>query len=97
MSNITDKISNTASSYIGSAKETLGNAIGNPTLAGEGAAQRVEAEAAQKAADAKVHSEGVVNSIQGNVQKTVGSAVGNPTLEAKGHANIAKGEVQKNI
>ncbi|KAF9115986.1 hypothetical protein BGX27_005423 [Mortierella sp. AM989] len=97
MSNLSDKISNTANSYMGSAKETLGNAIGNPTLAGEGAAQRVQADTAQKVADAKIHSEGVTNSVTGNVQKTVGSAIGNPTMEARGHANIAKGELMATL
>ncbi|KAF9439316.1 hypothetical protein BGZ76_003846 [Entomortierella beljakovae] len=94
---MSDKITNTANSYIGSAKESLGNVLGNPTLAGEGAAQRAQAETAQKVADAKTHSEGVANSVQGNIQKTAGSVLGDHTMEAKGHANIAKGEVQKNV
>jgi uncharacterized protein YjbJ (UPF0337 family) len=95
MSDITTKISNTTNAYIGSAKQSVGSAIGNPTLAGKGAAQRAQAETSQKVTDAKVHSEGVGNTIHGNIQKAVGSLVGNPTLKAKGHANIVKGDVQK--
>ncbi|KAG0292042.1 hypothetical protein BGZ98_002758 [Dissophora globulifera] len=97
MSNIPAKVTNTANAYMGSAKETLGNAIGNPTMAGEGAAQRVQAETAQKAADAKVHAEGLANTVQGNMQNTVGSAIGNPTMQAEGQANMAKGDVQRKL
>ncbi|KAF9952653.1 hypothetical protein BGZ72_006017 [Mortierella alpina] len=94
---MTDRLQNTANSYIGGAKQTVGNAVGNSSLAAEGAAQKAHAETSQKAADAKTHAEGLGNTIQGNIQKTVGAAVGNHTLEAKGHANVARGEVQKNI
>ncbi|KAF9298959.1 hypothetical protein BGZ88_003037 [Linnemannia elongata] len=94
---MTDRLQNTANQVIGGAKQTIGEAIGNPTLAGEGAAQKTQAEIAQKAADAKTHSEGIGHSIQGNIQSAVGSAVGNPTLQAKGAANQALGNVERNV
>ncbi|KAG9324892.1 hypothetical protein KVV02_003299 [Mortierella alpina] len=97
MSNITDKISNTANSYIGGAKETVGNAIGNSNLAANGASQKAQADAAQKAADAQTHTEGVGHKIEGQVQQTVGSATGNTTLEARGHANEARGDIERSV
>ncbi|KAG0261529.1 hypothetical protein BG011_000935 [Mortierella polycephala] len=97
MSNITDKISNTANSYIGGAKQTVGNTIGNSDLAASGASQKAQADAAQKAADAKLHAEGVGHKVQGNVQQTVGAATGNTTLEGRGHANEARGDVERNV
>ncbi|KAF9975845.1 hypothetical protein BGZ65_008072 [Modicella reniformis] len=97
MSNLGEKLSNTVNSYIGGAKQTVGDAIGNPTMAGEGAAQKTQAEVAQQAADAKAHAEGVGNTVQGKLQKATGSLTGNTSLEAKGHANVAKGEIQKNV
>ncbi|GJJ72156.1 hypothetical protein EMPS_04513 [Entomortierella parvispora] len=94
---MTDRFSNTANSYMGGAKQTLGNAIGNSTMAAEGAAKKAQADAAQATADAKTHAEGLRHSIGGNVQKTVGSLVGNSKMEAEGHANIARGEVKRNV
>ncbi|KAG9064204.1 hypothetical protein KI688_003392 [Linnemannia hyalina] len=94
---MTDRLQNTANQVIGGAKQTIGQAIGNPTLAGEGAAQKTRGEITQKAADAKTHTEGIGHSIQGNIQSTFGSAVGNPTLQAKGAANQALGNVERNV
>ncbi|KAF9952652.1 hypothetical protein BGZ72_006016 [Mortierella alpina] len=97
MSNISDKISNTANSYIGGAKQSVGNAIGNPDLAANGASQKAQADAAQRAADAKTHAEGVGHKVEGQVQQTVGSATGNTTLEARGHANEARGDLERSV
>ncbi|KAG0045340.1 hypothetical protein BGZ83_009431 [Gryganskiella cystojenkinii] len=94
---MTDRLQNTANSYLGGAKQSLGNALGNPNLAAEGASQKAQAETAQRSADAKTHAEGLAHSIEGNIQKTVGSAIGNPTMEAEGHGNIARGAVKRNV
>ncbi|KAF9943024.1 hypothetical protein BGZ75_003841 [Mortierella antarctica] len=97
MSNITDKISNAANSYIGGAKQTVGDAIGNPDLAANGASQKAQADAAQKAADTKLHAEGVGHKIEGQVQQTVGSVTGNTSLEARGHANDVRGDLERSV
>ncbi|CAO3574249.1 unnamed protein product [Mortierella alpina] len=97
MSNLTDKISNTANSYIGGAKQTVGNAIGNPDLAANGASQKAQAEAAQKAADARIHAEGLGHKVEGQVQQTVGSITGNTSLEARGHANDVRGDLERSV
>ncbi|KAF9202065.1 hypothetical protein BGZ49_007749, partial [Haplosporangium sp. Z 27] len=55
---MTERLSNTANSYIGGAKQTLGQAIGHENLAASGAEQKAKADAAQAAADAKTHAEG---------------------------------------
>ncbi|KAG9324891.1 hypothetical protein KVV02_003298 [Mortierella alpina] len=94
---MTDRIQNTANSYIGGAKETVGNAIGNSNLAANGASQKAQADAAQKAADAQTHVEGVGHNIQGTAQKAVGSVTGNTTLEARGHANDARGDLERKV
>ncbi|KAF9952651.1 hypothetical protein BGZ72_006015 [Mortierella alpina] len=94
---MTDRLQNTANSYIGGAKQTVGNTLGNSSLAAEGAAQKSQAETAQKAADAKTHAEGVGHNIQGTAQKAVGSVTGNTTLEARGHANDARGDLERKV
>ncbi|KAF8941885.1 hypothetical protein BGZ46_006885, partial [Entomortierella lignicola] len=55
---MTDRLSNTTNSYIGGAKQTIGEAIGHDNLASSGAQQKSKADAAQAAADAKTHAEG---------------------------------------
>ncbi|KAH7049815.1 hypothetical protein BKA57DRAFT_461296 [Linnemannia elongata] len=96
-SNMTDRISNTANSYIGGAKQTIGETIGNNNLAASGAQQKAQADAAQKAADAKTHAEGVGHKVQGEVQQNVGSLTGNTSMEARGHANEVRGDLERKV
>ncbi|KAG0309700.1 hypothetical protein BGZ98_009458 [Dissophora globulifera] len=97
MSNIPEKITNTASSYIGGAKQTIGETIGNPDLAAVGAAQKSQADAAQKTADAQIQSEGWGRTVEGRAQSKVGSLTGDKSMEARGHANEALGDIQRNV
>ncbi|KAI1320932.1 hypothetical protein EDD11_009255 [Mortierella claussenii] len=93
--NMTDRISNTANSYIGGAKQSIGETIGNNNLAASGAEQKAQADARQAAADAKTHTEGVGHKIEGKAQQTVGSITGNTSQQARGHANEAKGDLER--
>ncbi|KAF8977478.1 hypothetical protein BGZ46_007346 [Entomortierella lignicola] len=97
MSNITETISNTANSYIGGAKQTIGETIGHPELAASGAAQKAQADVAQKNADAKIRNEGIGHTVIGQAQTKVGSLTGDKSMEARGQANEALGEVQRNV
>ncbi|KAG0285130.1 hypothetical protein BGZ97_007924 [Linnemannia gamsii] len=97
MSNISEKVSNTANSYIGGAKQTIGETIGNTNLAASGAQQKAQADAAQKAADAKTHAEGLGNKAQSKVQQNVGSLTGDTSMEARGQANEVRGDIQRNF
>ncbi|KAI1305594.1 hypothetical protein EDD11_004885 [Mortierella claussenii] len=94
---VTNRISNTANSYIGGAKQTLGETIGNSNLAATGAEQKAKADAAQAAADAKTHAEGAGHQIQGKVQQTVGSITGNTSQQARGHANEVQGDLERKV
>ncbi|KAF9903366.1 hypothetical protein EC991_003867 [Linnemannia zychae] len=94
---MTDRLSNTFNSAVGGAKQSIGETIGNTNLAASGAEQKAQADAAQKAADAKTHAEGVGHKIQGQVQQTVGSAVGNTSMEARGHANEVRGDLERKV
>ncbi|OAQ33154.1 hypothetical protein K457DRAFT_254557 [Linnemannia elongata AG-77] len=94
---MTDRISNTLNSTLGGAKQTIGETIGNPDLAASGAAQKSQADAAQKAADAKTHAEGIGHKVQGEVQQNVGSLTGNTSMEARGHANEVRGELERKV
>ncbi|KAG0286131.1 hypothetical protein BGZ97_007542 [Linnemannia gamsii] len=94
---MTERIQNTANSYIGGAKQTIGETIGNSNLAASGAQQKAQADAAQKAADAKTHAEGVGHKIQGEVQQNVGSLTGNTSMEARGHANEARSDLERKV
>ncbi|KAG0231797.1 hypothetical protein BGW42_008630 [Actinomortierella wolfii] len=94
---MTDRMSNTYNSTIGTAKEKIGSAIGNESLAASGAEQRARGETAQKAADAKTHTEGLQNKARGEIQKNVGSLTDNTSQQAKGHANVALGDAQRSV
>ncbi|ORZ18299.1 hypothetical protein BCR41DRAFT_352163 [Lobosporangium transversale] len=95
--NASDRIANTVNSYVGGAKQAVGEAIGNTNLAASGAEQRSQAEARQAAADAKTHAEGVGHTAQGKMQQTMGAMTGNRSMEAKGHANEAQGDLERKI
>jgi len=94
---MTERLSNTANQYMGSAKESIGSAIGNSDLAASGAAQRAQAEAAQRLADSKTHAEGAGHTVEGQAQKKVGSLTGDKSMEARGHANETLGDMQRNV
>ncbi|KAG0309324.1 hypothetical protein BGZ98_003439 [Dissophora globulifera] len=91
------KMSNTMNSYVGGAKQTIGETIGNQNLAASGAQQKAQADAAQAAADARTHAEGVGHKIEGQTQQTVGSMTGNTSMEARGHANEIKGDMERKV
>ncbi|KAG0052249.1 hypothetical protein BGZ83_002809 [Gryganskiella cystojenkinii] len=94
---MTERIQNYASSYMGGAKQTVGETLGYPDLAASGSAQKSQADMAQNMADAKTYAEGLGNKVQGEVQKTVGSLTNDPAMEVRGHTNVARGEVQRNL
>ncbi|KAF9137571.1 hypothetical protein BGX30_010107 [Mortierella sp. GBA39] len=94
---MTDRICNTFNSTLGGAKQTIGETIGNNNLAASGAQQKAQADAAQKAADAKTHAEGVGHKVQGEVQQNVGSLTGNSDMEARGHANEVRGDLERKM
>ncbi|KAF9354519.1 hypothetical protein BGX26_007655 [Mortierella sp. AD094] len=95
--NISDRLSNTADSYIGGTKQTVGQTIGNESLAAGGAEQKSKAETAQAAADAKTHAEGAGHKVGGKAQQAVGSLTGDHSMQARGHANEAQGDIERKI
>ncbi|KAF9175170.1 hypothetical protein BGX20_007869 [Mortierella sp. AD010] len=95
MSNVTDKVYNTANSYIGGAKQTVGETLGYPDLAARGAEQKARADSAQATAAAQTQVEGTGHQMQGKAQQTVGSIANDPSLEARGHANEVRGNVEE--
>lgn len=94
---MTERLSNTANSYIGGAKQTLGQTLGFSDLAANGAAQKAQAETAQRLADTKTHADGLGHKIQGEAQTKVGSLTGDKSMEARGQANEAIGDVRRNV
>lgn len=94
---MTERLSNTANSYIGGAKQTIGQTLGFSDLAANGAAQKAQADAAQRLTDAKTHADGVGHKVEGQAQIKVGSLTGDKSMEARGHANEALGDVQRNV
>ncbi|KAG0330741.1 hypothetical protein BG004_002003 [Podila humilis] len=94
---MTERLTNTANSYIGGAKETIGEKIGNPELAAAGASQKAQAESAQRMADNRTRAEGAGHKLEGQAQQKVGALTGDTTLEARGKANETLGDIQRNI
>ncbi|KAF9153372.1 hypothetical protein BG015_003537 [Linnemannia schmuckeri] len=95
--NVSTKVSNTASSYIGGAKQTIGETINNPDLAARGAAQKAQADTAQKLADAKSQAEAAAHKAEGHSQKATGNVLGDYSLEASGEGNITKAEIERRV
>ncbi|KAF9318281.1 hypothetical protein BG006_003219, partial [Podila minutissima] len=93
---MSERMTNTANSYIGGAKQSIGSAIGSSDLAARGAAQKAQADAAQRFADDKTRKEGVGHKVEGQIQQTVGSITGDKSMEARGHANETLGDIQRN-
>ncbi|KAF9168607.1 hypothetical protein DFQ26_004241 [Actinomortierella ambigua] len=93
---MSERLNNSADQLIGSAKETVGRAIGNTNLAASGAEQRTRGEAAQKVADAKTHASGLQNKATGEFQQKVGELTGDNSMRAKGAGKAALGDVQRN-
>ncbi|KAF9128476.1 hypothetical protein BG015_004333 [Linnemannia schmuckeri] len=94
---MTDRLANTTNAYIGAAKQAIGNTIGNTTLAANGAQQQSQAESAQKAADAKTHTQGVGHKVEGQVQQNVGSLTGDKSMEARGNATEIRGDLERKV
>lgn len=91
---MSDKLSNTANSYIGGAKQTVGEKLGYPDLAASGAEQKSKADAAAAAAAAQTRVEGASHKIQGQVEEKVGAVTGDTTLEARGRAHQVRGDIE---
>ncbi|KAF9151393.1 hypothetical protein BG015_006726 [Linnemannia schmuckeri] len=101
---MTERLSNTANQYIGAAKQTIGQTLGYPDMAADGARQKSEAETAQKVADARVHAERLqhtaensTNSTIGGAKQTVGQTLGLPNLAAEGAAQKSNAETQQRV
>ncbi|KAF9912412.1 hypothetical protein EC991_011104 [Linnemannia zychae] len=95
MSNITEKITNTVSSYMGSAKQVIGAKLGSPDMVASGVAQKTQADNVLRDAAAKTHAEGHGHNVEGQAQKKVGSLTGDKTMRAEGEINDAIGNVQR--
>jgi uncharacterized protein YjbJ (UPF0337 family) len=93
--NISTKVSNTANSYIGGAKQTIGETFNNPSLAASGAAQKAQADTAQRAHDAKIEAQDYAHKAGRHDQKTTGNVLGDYSLEASGEGNITKSEIER--
>ncbi|KAF9436783.1 hypothetical protein BGZ76_003014 [Entomortierella beljakovae] len=91
------RMANTYNSTVGGAKESVGRAIGSEHLAGSGANQKAQAQAAQNAREAETHAQGLGHNVKGSVEKTVGGATNDPNMEARGHEHAALGDAQRNI
>ncbi|KAF8942462.1 hypothetical protein BGZ47_006444 [Haplosporangium gracile] len=101
---MTERLSNTASQYIGAAKQTIGQTLGYPDMAADGARQKSEAETAQKVADAKAQAERLqhtaensTNSAIGGAKQTVGQTLGLPSMAAEGAAQKSNAETQQKV
>ncbi|KAF9921372.1 hypothetical protein FBU30_008620 [Linnemannia zychae] len=99
-----ERLQNTANQYIGAAKQTIGQTLGYPDVAADGARQKSEAETAQKVADAKANaerlqktSENTVNSVIGGAKQVVGQSIGIPSLAAEGAAQKSNAETQQKV
>ncbi|KAG0208723.1 kinesin-like nuclear fusion protein [Mortierella sp. GBA30] len=94
---VTEKISNTASSYVGSAKQSVGEKLGLPEMAASGATQKAQADEAQRLADERTRTEGWGHKVEGQAQTKIGSLTGDKAMEARGRANETLGDMKQNV
>ncbi|KAG0374755.1 hypothetical protein BGX24_009997 [Mortierella sp. AD032] len=101
---MTERLQNTANQYIGAAKETIGQTLGYPDMAADGARQKTQAETAQKVADAKANAERLqhtaensANSVVGGAKQVVGQTLGLPGMAAEGAAQKSNADTQQKV
>jgi uncharacterized protein YjbJ (UPF0337 family) len=101
---MTERLTNTANQYIGAAKQTIGQTMGYPDMAADGARQKSEAETAQKVADARAQAEQLertadnsANSIVGGAKQAIGQTLGLPSLAGEGAAQKSNAETQQKV
>ncbi|KAG0059334.1 hypothetical protein BKA57DRAFT_461208 [Linnemannia elongata] len=101
---MTERLSNTANQYIGAAKQTIGQTLGYPDMAADGARQKSEAETAQKVADAKAQAERLqhtaensANSAVGGAKQAIGQTLGLSGLAAEGAAQKSSADTQQKV
>ncbi|KAG0201465.1 hypothetical protein BGX28_005718 [Mortierella sp. GBA30] len=92
---MSDKLNNTYHSAVGSAKETLGKAIGNEQMAAGGAAEKAKAQTRSNVNQAKQQAQGLGDNVTGRMKSTVGAATGNRSMEAEGHMQSTAGDVRR--
>ncbi|KAI9088801.1 hypothetical protein DFS34DRAFT_640124 [Phlyctochytrium arcticum] len=87
----------TGDQYMGSAKETVGNLVGNERLQAEGKAQNAKGVASQEAAKAGNRAEAAGENVGGMGKQVLGAVTGNDSKEAEGRAQRAKADVKDKI
>ncbi|KAF9168599.1 hypothetical protein DFQ27_001235 [Actinomortierella ambigua] len=88
---MTDKLTHTYNTQMGTAKEKLGTMVGNEGLAAAGAEQRTRAEAARHAALTEKKGEGAEQALQGEVERGIGRITGDDDLRQHGAAKTSEG------
>ncbi|KAG0318949.1 hypothetical protein BGZ97_003047 [Linnemannia gamsii] len=89
---MTERLTNTANQYIGAAKQTIGQTMGYPDMAADGARQKSEAETAQKRT-----ADNSANSIVGGAKQAIGQTLGLPSLAGEGAAQKSNAETQQKV
>ncbi|KAF8983138.1 hypothetical protein BGZ46_010803 [Entomortierella lignicola] len=91
--NLTDRIANTANSYIGGAKQTVGETLGYPDLAANGAQQKAQAEASQAAANAQAEA----SQAAAKAQAEASQAAANAQRQVEGAGHQLQGKIEKTV
>ncbi|KAI9354025.1 hypothetical protein BD770DRAFT_325279 [Pilaira anomala] len=81
--------------FVGSTKETVGNAVGNESLEAKGKTQNNAGVVQETAATVQSYVEGAVDQVSGAVKGAYDSLTGNTTGEAGDKVQEKKGEAQK--
>ncbi|KAF9996538.1 hypothetical protein BGZ79_009727 [Entomortierella chlamydospora] len=89
-----ERLANTSNPCIGGAKQSVGETLGYPDLAASGTAQKAQADAAQKAAEAKIHSEGIGRIVEDQAEAKVESRTGDRSMEACSQGDRSRRQVR---
>ncbi|TIB42155.1 hypothetical protein E3P86_00488 [Wallemia ichthyophaga] len=84
-------------STVGTAKESLGNAVGSEDYSKAGKEQHAKGEAERKEAEAKQYGEGMVDSAAGKIKNVGGAVTGDKQKQAEGAAREEKGDTKRDF
>ncbi|GAA5976388.1 hypothetical protein JCM11641_005998 [Rhodosporidiobolus odoratus] len=84
-------------SLAGTAKATVGDAIGIASLSQSGNEQRAAGNAEYKAAQVQGYAEGTADRLGGKIDRVVGAVTGDKEKEASGAAQEEKGKAQQAV
>ncbi len=95
MNEKTERMRGKAEQIVGGVKRGVGDAVDDPDLEAEGAAEQTRGKVRETGAKVVGAVKGAADEVAGAVKGAFGDAADDPALEAEGNAQRLKGQVQR--